>query len=134
MSEQPIVRVQEVMNTRFIRVERLETVAEAVRRLKQEEARCMIVNKRNEDDEYGIVLLSDIAKKVIAPNRSPHRINVYEIMSKPVVAVSAKMNIRYAARMFEHFGLTLAPVTDSDGEIVGMVSYTDIVLQGFIEA
>jgi hypothetical protein len=30
-------------------------------------------------------MVADIAKKVLARNRSPERTNVYEIMSKPVI-------------------------------------------------
>ena len=126
-----IVRAKDVMSNSFIIVDGLETVGNAVHKLRQQQARCIIVNKRDEDDEFGIVLLSDIAKKVIAPDRSPDRINVYEIMSKPVVAMDPNMNIRYAARLFDNFGLTSAPVIEN-GEIIGVVAYTDIVLQGLL--
>ena len=98
-------------------------------RLEHEDACCIIVNRRDEHDEYGIVVLADIAKKVIAPNRSPERINVYEIMSKPVVSVPPDMNIRYAARLFTQFGITIAPVIDG-GEVKGIVTGTSIVLEG----
>ncbi len=96
--------------------------------LKRKEARCIIVNKRNKGDEYGMVLLSDIARKIIAPNRSPERVSIYEIMSKPVISVRADMNIRYTVRLFNQFGLAVAPVIEQ-GEIIGVVTYTDIVLQ-----
>ena len=76
-----------------------------------EEHRCnAFVDKRHDDDEYGMLLISDVAKKVLAMDRSPDRINVYEIMSKPVLSVDPDMNIRYCARYFERFGLTRAPV------------------------
>ncbi len=96
--------------------------------LKRKEARCIIVKKRNEGDEYGMVLLSDIARKIIAPNGSPERVSIYEIMSKPVISVRADMNIRYTVRLFNQFGLAVAPVIEQ-GEIIGVVTYTDIVLQ-----
>ena len=51
-------------------------------------------------DEYGMVLLSDIAKQVLAKDRSPKRVNIYEIMAKPVLSVQPDMDIRYCARMF----------------------------------
>lgn len=129
MSEQKIMRVRDVMNDRYLLVDGLETVAAAFSELKRREARCIVIKKRTESDEYGIVLLSDIAKKVIAADRSPERVNVYEIMSKPVLSVRPDMNIRYTARLFSQFGLAVAPVIEHD-EIVGVVTYTDIVLQG----
>jgi predicted transcriptional regulator len=96
----------------------------------KEEALALIVDKRDDDDEYGIVLLSDIAKKVLAANRAPERTNVYEIMSKPVLGVHPDMQVRYCARLFNAFGLTLAPVIDAANEVLGMVSYDDLVLRG----
>jgi CBS domain-containing protein len=95
-------------------------------------ARALIVDKRNADDEYGIVVLADIAKLVLAVDKSPDRVNVYEIMSKPVIQVSPDMDIRYCARLFERFGLERAPVVDA-GKIVGMVSYHVLVLRGLMQ-
>ncbi len=129
MNERKTVRVRDVMNDRYILVDGLETVGAAFAKLKQKEARCIIVKKRTETDEYGIVLLSDIATKVIAPDRSPDRVNIYEIMSKPVISVRANMDIRYTVRLFSQFGIAVAPVIEQ-GEIIGIVTYTDIVLQG----
>jgi hypothetical protein len=47
------------------------------------------VDKRNDNDEYGMVLISDIAKLVLAKDRSPDRVNVYEIMAKPLIYATA---------------------------------------------
>lgn len=127
MNAENIVRVGDVMHQRFIIEDGLATVAEAVGSMRKAGADCVIVQKRHEDDEYGLVLLSDIARKVIAPDRSPQRVNLYEIMSKPVISVRPSMDIRYAARMFETFGLTMAPVLKKS-EVRGIVSYREIVL------
>ena len=132
MNERRMLQVRDVMNSRYIMVDGLETVGDAFAKLKHEDARCIIVRKRDEGDEFGLVLLSDIAKKVIAADRSPDRVNVYEIMSKPVISVHPDMDIRYTARLFSQFGLAVAPVIDN-GEVVGTVTYTDIVLHGLPE-
>ena len=91
----------------------------------------LIVKRRDETDEYGMLLFSDIAKKVIAKNRAPERVSVYEIMAKPVLTVRPDMEIRYCARLFENFGISHAPVIEND-EIVGAVSYYRLVLRGLL--
>ena len=91
----------------------------------------LIVKRRNEDDEYGMLLFSDIAKEVIAKNRPPERVSVYEIMAKPVLTVRPEMEIRYCARLFENFGISHAPVIE-DGKIIGAVSYYRLVLHGIL--
>ena len=132
MNQKKIVRVRDVMHSRFCRVDGLITVDQALQRMHEENAQALIIEKRDADDEYGIVLLSDIAKKVLAPNRAPERVNVYEIMSKPALGVRPDMQVRYCARLFDQFGLNLAPVIDSAGEIIGLVSYEDLTLRGLL--
>jgi predicted transcriptional regulator len=128
-SERRIIRVRDVMKAEVDMVDGLTSVADALRQMKHVETKSLIVNKRHDDDEYGIVLIADIARHVLAQNRSPERVNIYEIMSKPVISVDPDMDIRYCARMFDKFGLSRAPVVD-DRRIVGIVSYTDMVLRG----
>ncbi|GAB6042206.1 CBS domain-containing protein [Endothiovibrio diazotrophicus] len=132
MSERRIVRVRDVMKSQFDVVDRMTTVHDALKTMKHVETKSLIVNKRHDDDEYGIVLISDIARKVLAKDRSPHRVNVYEIMSKPVISVDPEMDIRYCARLFDRFGLARAPVIDNR-TLIGIVSYTDMVLRGFVD-
>lgn len=127
--DKPIVRVREVMKTRFDLVDGMTTVAEALRTMQHVETKALIVKKRHDDDEYGMVLISDIARQVLARDRAPERVNVYEIMTKPVIAVDPDMDIRYCARLFERFDLSRAPVVEN-GEVIGIVSVTDMVLRG----
>ena len=129
MNEKTLIRVKDVMRPDFDLVDGMETVAEVLKKSEHPESKCFIVDTRHENDEYGIVLLSDIAKKVLARNRAAERVNIYEIMTKPVVSVDPDMDIRYCARLFENLGLGRAPVIEG-GKVVGIVGYTDIVLLG----
>ncbi len=104
-------------------------MAEALAILKEKNAHFLIVAKRHEDDEFGVVMVSDIAKHVLAPHRSPERTNVYEIMSKPALSVKPGMDIRYCARLFHRFGVSAVPVIEDD-EIKGIVTYDQLVLKG----
>ena len=85
----------------YVMVDGLTTVYEGIRLAKKHHVKALIVNKRHDDDEYGIVLMNDIAKKVLAKNRSPKRTNIYEIMTKPALSVSPDMNVKYCARLFD---------------------------------
>lgn len=124
----PIVRVREVMKSEVDIVDGMTTVAAALKNMKHPDTRTLIINKRHADDEFGVVMFRDIAKRVLAPDLSPERINMYEIMSKPVIAVDPAMDVRYCIKLFDRFGLSRAPVIE-EGRIIGLVSYTDIVLK-----
>jgi CBS domain-containing protein len=132
MSDRKVIRVRDVMKTKVDIVEGMMTVKDALTTMKHVETKALIVNKRNENDEYGIVLLADIAKHVLATDRAPERVNVYEVMSKPVICIKPDMDIRYCARLFDKFGLSRAPVVEND-KVIGIVSFTDMVLHGMVE-
>lgn len=131
LEKRKIIRVSDVMKTEIDIVNGMMTVSEALRSLKYPDTRTILVDKRHKDDEYGVVMFRDIALRVLALNLSPDRINIYEIMSKPVVAVDPQMDIRYCTRLFDSFGLSRAPVVEHGG-ILGLVSYTDIVMKGMM--
>jgi len=131
MSNRVTIRVRDVMKTEVDIVDGKMTVMQALTKMKHVETKSLIVEKRNVDDEYGMVLLSDIAKDVLAKDRSPDRINIFEIMSKPVINVDPNMDIRYCARLFERYGLSRAPVVENK-QVIGVVSYTDMVLKGLV--
>lgn len=122
-----VTHVREVMKEEVDILDGMLTVAEALKLLQYPETRTIIVDKRHENDEFGVVMFRDIALNVLAPNHSPNRTNLYEIMSKPVISVDPGMDIRYCTRLFDKFGLSRAPVVEG-GKIIGLVSYSDIVM------
>ena len=128
-----VIRVRDVMKSEVDVVDGMLTVTEALNTMKYPDTRTLIVDKRHDDDEYGVVMFRDMAKKVLARDHSPNRVNIYEIMSKPVLSVHPDMDIRYCTRLFDRFGLSRAPVLENQ-KIIGLVSYSDIVLKGlFVE-
>ena len=128
MSERRPVRVSDVMVTNLHTIEGLATVAEAMAALKQHQVSSLAVNRRDEDDELGIVTVRDIAREVIARNRAPDRVNVYEIMAKPVLTVPSDMIARYAVRLLVRFTISRALVVDQDRNPLGMVTLRDLVI------
>ena len=124
-----VVRVRDVMKNQFDLIDGMATIQEALNAMQHVNTKALIVQKRHADDEYGMLLISDIARHVLAENRSPDRVNVYEIMVKPVLTVSPNMDIRYCARLFDRFQVSRTPVVEN-GEVIGLVSLTDLVLRG----
>lgn len=129
MTTREWVPVRDVMRTEVTEVDGKLDVLSALKIMKKVRATSLIVKRRNERDEYGLLQFSDIAKQVIARDRAPERVNVYEIMAKPVLSVRPDMDIRYCARLFESFGISHAPVIEND-KVVGIVSFYLLVLEG----
>ena len=121
-------RVRSLMGPSPGMIDGLATVQQALDRMRRDNVGALVIDRREEGDEYGIIVLSDIATKVITENRAPERTNVYEVMSKPVVSVNADMDIKYAIRLLSRFDLSRALVTQ-DGQLVGLVSLREMVFR-----
>ena len=129
MNDKPTL-VEDVMWTQVDIVDSKSTVLQALDDMKHKKTKMLVVEKSHDYDEYGVVLVADIASKVIAKDRALDRVNVYEIMTKPSVCVHPKMDIRYCAELLSHFNLSRCPVIDNQ-KVVGVVSLISIVFNGF---
>jgi CBS domain-containing protein len=123
------IRVKDVMKTDFGTIDGIATVDDALKKMKSLKTAVLVVNKRHDDDEYGLITSGDIARHVLAKDRAPDRVNVYEIMSKPVISVHPDMDIRYCSRLFANYNLVRAPVIDNR-TVIGIVSPNSLVLDG----
>jgi predicted transcriptional regulator len=121
------IKVRDVMNSQLETIDGLATVAEAIQHMKEKSYGALIVDKRDEGDEYGFVTVQNIARKVIERDLAPERVHVYEIMRKPVLSVHADMNIRYAIRLLEQVDHGRALVME-DGKAIGIVTMYDMVI------
>jgi len=130
--QKKIIKARDVMHEKHLELDGMATVKEALDAMKAENASVIIVKKRHEHDAFGILLLSDIAKKVLARDRASRRVNVYEIMSKPVISLDPDMDVRHCARLFDRFGLSNVPVIEN-GVVLGIVSYNELVFKGLCE-
>jgi len=128
----PGVHVGDVMRRDFEMVDGMNTLHDVLLLLRYRPAHALVVYKRNDTDEYGVLLVSDIGRKVLALGRAPQRVNVYEVMAKPAITVQADMRVAPCARLLERCGISLAPVLDSDEHIVGVISLNDLVINGIL--
>jgi len=128
MSGKKRIQVRDVMTPLPEPINGLATAREALERMREAKVRSLVVERRRDGDEYGIVVVWDIANKVIAKNRALDRTNVYEIMSKPVLTLDAGMEIKYAIRLLSRFGLSRSIVIDHN-EAVGFVTLSDMVFR-----
>ncbi len=125
--ESTMVRVADVMQTSLHMVSGLASVKDAIEVMHEHSVSSLVIERRDEHDEYGVVTVHDIAAKVVAVNRSTERTSVYEIMTKPALTISGDMNIKYAIRLLSRFELTRALVIGNGG-LAGLVTLRDMVI------
>jgi predicted transcriptional regulator len=128
MNQHPYVKVEDVMSGNPHVIDGLATVRNAIDLMREHNVSSLVIERRDDRDEYGVVTVGDIAAHVASKDRSPERTSVYEIMSKPVLSVDVGMDIKYAIRMLNRFKLTRALVT-RQGDMVGIVTRRDMVVR-----
>ncbi len=128
MSDRLFTKVSEVMTPAVHSIGRTATVAEAVEAMRNHHVSSLTVERRGLDDEFGVITVSDIARAIVEFDKPLERLNVYEVMSKPVLTVPADMNIKYAIRLLVKFGPSRAVVVDHERAPVGIVTLRDMVI------
>ena len=127
MTSEKVARVEDYMSRDFQLIDRDATVHEAISLLKQHDRNALIVDRRDEDDEIGLVTVTDVAREVMGKHRPPERTYVFEIMTKPIVSVPARMKVVYATRLLANLDLSQAVVTDETRHPIGIVNRRDLV-------
>jgi predicted transcriptional regulator len=122
---------KDVMTKKVILVDGMATAIEAVEMMRIEKVESLIVKKRHPKDAYGIVNVHDFIKGVIIKDKTSEEVNIFEIMTKPVISVPADMDIRYVARLLINIGVRMAPV-EEDGAYIGMISLSDLILNDLL--
>jgi CBS domain-containing protein len=130
-TERSFQSAKDVMTKRVVFIDGMATAKEAVDIMRKEKVEALIVKKRDPQDAYGIVIVHDFIKGVIIPEKTSEEVNVFEIMTKPVISVPATMNVKYVANLLMKVGLRMAPV-EEHGEYIGMVSLSDLILDNIL--
>lgn len=123
----PMIRVRDVMHNQVETVDGMASVRAALTLMSAKNLSALIIERRHDGDEYGVVSIDKIAARVLAQNRSLDRTSVYEIMDKPMLTVAPDMAVKYAIRLLTRFDQRRALVV-ADGRTAGMVTLRDMVI------
>jgi CBS domain-containing protein len=122
-----VVRARDVMHKGVTTIDGMATAKDAAAKMREHRVDDLLVEKRHDDDAWGIIVVQDLIRGVILPGRSSDEVNVYEIMTKPVITVPADMDIRYVARLLYRAGIRRSPVEEG-GKLIGMISLSSLVI------
>ena len=117
------MKVQDVMTSHMITVDREETVAAAARLLSRHNIGALPVTS-GEGRLVGMLTDRDITVRCVAANYDPNITRVRTIMTTGTVTVPAEESTGTAARIMCRSQVRRLPVT-SNGKLVGMVSQGD---------
>jgi CBS domain-containing protein len=120
--------VENVMTPKdkLVIISAMSTVREALSLMKEHQVRSVIVDKNTDDGAYGLVTFKNILQSIVAEDGDIDLLNVYDIASTPAFSVSAKLDVKYAARMMVQSSIKRLLVLDNN-ELHGILTMTDII-------
>ena len=129
MKNEPKIKVPEFMTSNVLPINQMAPVREAMNEMKEHCSSSLIVARHDEDYEYGVTAITDIADLVVAKNLSFDRVDVYEIMRKPVLTLHPGTDIRHAINIINRFKISRAVVLKDARTLLGIVTLRDMVLR-----
>jgi len=121
-----IVLVRDIMS-KDVRVVRPDTsVKEVVATMNKFDIGSIIVVQG--DRPVGIITERDILRRLVEPCLAPETLTARQVMTSPVLTISETASIEEAAKLMAKKRVKKLPVMN-DGKLVGIVTFTDIVIK-----
>ena len=119
------VPLRDIMNRKLTTTGIEATIAQAAKAMCHDEVGSVIILDNNKP--IGIVTEEDIACKVVAKDLKPSKVHVNDIMSTPLITVSADKTAGDAAHMMVKHKVRRLPIVDEHQEVIGIVTVRDLL-------
>lgn len=103
-------------------------VSQALTLMRRRGIHSLVVDLTRGRPAYGILTTTDIRDKIVAAGRDPAEARVHEIMTSPVTFARPDWTLVQASVTMQELKVHHLPVEDERGQLVGMISATDIFL------
>lgn len=121
-------RVKDWMMDLVVYVDPDASVTEALALMRRRYINSLIVNRTQDNPEFGIVTSIDVSDKIVAQERNPSEIKVREIMTSPLITVNKELSLKECSKVMRERHIHHLPVVDDDGKILGMIAAADFLV------
>ena len=104
------------------------TVSEALATMRRRYIHSVLVSRKEDYPEYGILTSTDICDKIVAQGRNPAQTKVRQVATTPLVTVPKEMPLEECAAAMKKHRIHHLPVADASGNLAGMISATDFLV------
>jgi signal-transduction protein with cAMP-binding, CBS, and nucleotidyltransferase domain len=120
--------VEDIMTPKekLLIIPQMATLRVALNTMREGGVRSVIVEKSNPNGAYGLLTFKNILQAIVAEDGDIDLLNAYDNMASPVISVSRKLDVKYAARMMVNSSIKRLLVIDNN-ELHGILTMTDIV-------
>ncbi|MEM5814833.1 MAG: CBS domain-containing protein, partial [Candidatus Aenigmatarchaeota archaeon] len=118
------MKVRDVMSSRVVTCPQSCSVAEAARKMKEEDVGSVVVMEGKKP--VGIVTREDVTNKIAAADKLASKVPVKDIMNSPVITASPDETLSEVAKRMDKYGYERMPVKQLN-KLVGFVSARDLL-------
>jgi CBS domain-containing protein len=77
----------------------------------------------------GIISDRDLATKVVAESRDPNHTQIFDVMTRIIVACRGTDDVMSAIKAMREHQIRRVPIVDYEGHIIGVISQGDVSLR-----
>lgn len=118
--------VRDYMSSPVITVAPEDSVSHAVTIMRRRNIHSVVVTPETPGGAHGIATSTDVRDKIAGQDRDPRSVKVKEIMTSPIVTARPEWTIKECSVKMQALRVHHLPVADESGELIGMISDTDI--------
>jgi CBS domain-containing protein len=122
--------IRGIMQKDLVTMTEDDKVIEAAKTMSKKAISCIVVTKGKKP--VGVITERDLLKKIVVDGRDAKKTTIGEVMSKPVVTIPPESDFVPAGELMKRKGVRRFPVVDDNGNLIGLVTQTDI-LEGIIK-
>ncbi len=107
-----------------------DTVGQAARLMRRERVGSIpVISDDRSRSLIGIITDRDMATKVVAESRDPNHTQIFDVMTRAIVACRGTDDVACAIKAMREHELRRVPIVDFDGHIIGIISQSDVSLR-----
>jgi CBS domain-containing protein len=127
MKEERVMKCHEVMTDNPVFCLPGDSVGQAARIMRREHVGSVpVVTDDRRRELIGILTDRDLAFKIVGESRDANRTNVYDVMTRAVIACRDDDDVSTAALAMEEHEIRRVPVVDYSGQLIGIISHGDV--------
>jgi CBS domain-containing protein len=120
-----IIPIRDIMSAKVKTAKTDSTVMEIVRKMNKFDVGSIIILD-SAARPVGIITERDVLRKIVEPQLPPDAVKAMQVMSAPLVTISADVGVEQAAKLMSERKIKKLPVVE-EGKLVGIVTSMDIM-------
>ena len=117
--------VDKIMTKKVMTCSPDTSIMEAAKKMRSKTISSVVVIQGKKP--VGIVTERDFTRKVVSVNLDTKKNPVSKIMTSPVISIPPETNIFYANEQMQKKNIRRFPVTNKNGDLVGIITQRDIL-------